>query len=139
MNHRQKQSWGQRYGAGRHFNKKLYNDFLKKNLDNYLHKHQETADILIKKILESEKERKEISGIQKLARERAKKVSLHNRNSGTAGYISTPPQREDLKAPCLLPKAILQAVPLQHRATYRLRLSSALKENLLMYMALQRK
>lgn len=54
-------------------------DFLKKHLDNYLHKHPETADILLKKILESEKERKAISGIQKLARERAKKSSLHNR------------------------------------------------------------
>jgi len=55
------------------------NDFLKKNLDNYLHKNSETAEILNRKILESEKERKAISGIQKLARERAKKVSLHNR------------------------------------------------------------
>lgn len=55
------------------------NDFLKKHLDNYLHKHPETADILYKKIIESEKERKAISGIQKLARERAKKSSLHNR------------------------------------------------------------
>lgn len=54
-------------------------DFLKKELDNYLHKHADTADVLLKKIIESEKERKAISGIQKLARERAKKVSLHNR------------------------------------------------------------
>ena len=54
-------------------------DFLKKELDNYLHKHPETADILLKKILESEKERKAISGIKKLARERAKKASLHNK------------------------------------------------------------
>lgn len=54
-------------------------DFLKKHLDNYLHKHPEIADILLKKIVESEKERKAISGIQKLARERAKKSSLHNR------------------------------------------------------------
>ncbi len=54
-------------------------DFLKKHLDNYLHKHPETADILLRKIIESEKERKAISGIQKLARERAKKSSLHNR------------------------------------------------------------
>jgi len=54
-------------------------DFLKRHLDNYLHKHPETADILLKKIIESEKERKAISGIQKLARERAKKSSLHNR------------------------------------------------------------
>ena len=54
-------------------------DFLKEDLDNYLHKNPETADILYKKILDSEKERKAISGIQKLARERAKKVSLHNK------------------------------------------------------------
>lgn len=54
-------------------------DFLKDNLDNFLHKNPETADIICKKILDSEKERKAISGIQKLARERAKKANLHNR------------------------------------------------------------
>lgn len=54
-------------------------DFLKTHLDNYLHKHPQTADILLKKILDSEKERKAISGIQKLARERSKKANLHNR------------------------------------------------------------
>ncbi|TAJ14027.1 type IIA DNA topoisomerase subunit B [Marinilabiliaceae bacterium JC017] len=54
-------------------------DFIKEKLDNFLHKNQEQADILHKKILESEKERKAISGIQKLAKERAKKVSLHNK------------------------------------------------------------
>ena len=54
-------------------------DFMKKYLDDFLHKNPSVADILLKKILESEKERKAISGIQKLARERAKKVSLHNR------------------------------------------------------------
>lgn len=54
-------------------------DVITKDLDNYLHKHAETAEILQRKIIESEKERKAISGIQKLARERAKKVSLHNR------------------------------------------------------------
>ena len=54
-------------------------DFLKKQLDNYLHKHSDVAEILQKKIVESEKERKAISGIQKLARERAKKANLHNR------------------------------------------------------------
>jgi topoisomerase-4 subunit B len=54
-------------------------DFLGKELDNYLHKHPETADILHKKIQEAEKERKAISGIQKKAREFAKKASLHNR------------------------------------------------------------
>jgi topoisomerase-4 subunit B len=54
-------------------------DFIRKHLDDYLHKNGETARILLKKIQESEKERKAISSIQKLARERAKKVSLHNR------------------------------------------------------------
>jgi len=54
-------------------------DFIKTSLDNYLHKNPETADILLKKIQESEKERKTISDIKKLSRERAKKASLHNR------------------------------------------------------------
>ena len=54
-------------------------DFLGKHLDDYLHKHPETAQILQKKIVESEKERKAISGIQKKARETAKKVSLNNK------------------------------------------------------------
>ena len=54
-------------------------DFMKEHLDNYLHKNPETADILLKKIQEAEKERKAISGIQKKAREFAKKVSLHNK------------------------------------------------------------
>ncbi len=55
------------------------NDFLKTKLDNYLHKHQDVAEILEKKIKQSEKERKELSGIRKIARERAKKSSLHNK------------------------------------------------------------
>ena len=54
-------------------------DFLKKELDNYLHKHADVAEALLHKIIQSEKERKELSGIRKLARERAKKVSLHNK------------------------------------------------------------
>ncbi|MBI3135458.1 MAG: type IIA DNA topoisomerase subunit B [Bacteroidetes bacterium] len=54
-------------------------DFLKEKLDNFLHKHPEIADTLEKKIRESERERKELSGIQKLARERAKKANLHNK------------------------------------------------------------
>ena len=54
-------------------------DFLGKHLDDYLHKHPETAQILQKKIVENEKERKAISGIQKKARETAKKVSLNNK------------------------------------------------------------
>ncbi len=55
------------------------NDFVKRKLDNFLHKNQETADKLLKKILQAEKERKELSGIRKLAKERAKKASLHNK------------------------------------------------------------
>jgi topoisomerase IV subunit B len=54
-------------------------EFLRTNLDNYLHRHPETAELLLNKIIESEKERKAISGIKKLARERAKKASLHNK------------------------------------------------------------
>ena len=54
-------------------------DFLKTKLDNFLHKNPEVAEAIYKKIIVSERERKELSGIQKLARERAKKVSLHNK------------------------------------------------------------
>ncbi|MVN90325.1 DNA topoisomerase IV subunit B [Mucilaginibacter aquatilis] len=55
------------------------NDFLTTQLDNYLHKNPATADALLKRILQSERERKDIAGIKKLANERAKKASLHNR------------------------------------------------------------
>ncbi len=55
------------------------NDFLKTNLDNFLHKTPDTADKLLKKIQLSEKERKDMAGIRKLAKESAKKVSLHNK------------------------------------------------------------
>jgi len=58
---------------------KFINDFLKKELDNYLHKNGETSDALLKKIADSEKERKAIAGVTKLARERAKKANLHNK------------------------------------------------------------
>lgn len=55
------------------------NDFIKNKLDNFLHKNPEVADMLLRKILQAERERKELSGIRKLAKERAKKASLHNR------------------------------------------------------------
>ena len=55
------------------------NDFIKKNLDNYLHKNPEIADSIQSKIVQAERERKELSGIRKLARERAKKANLHNK------------------------------------------------------------
>lgn len=54
-------------------------DFIKEQLDNYLHRHPEMSEIMLKKILDSERERKAISGIQKLARERSKKANLHNK------------------------------------------------------------
>tara|TARA_A100001011_G_scaffold367084_1_gene420210 strand:- start:395 stop:2164 length:1770 start_codon:yes stop_codon:yes gene_type:complete len=54
-------------------------DFISKNLDNFLHKNSKVAEAIQKKIIQAEKERKELSGIRKLARERAKKSSLHNK------------------------------------------------------------
>lgn len=54
-------------------------NFLQKELDNFLHKNQETAEVLLKRIMESERERKAISGIKKLAKQRAKKANLHNK------------------------------------------------------------
>jgi topoisomerase-4 subunit B len=55
------------------------NDFVKTKLDNYLHKNPPTADALLRKILQAERERKELSGIRKLATDRAKKANLHNK------------------------------------------------------------
>lgn len=55
------------------------NDFVSTKLDNYLHKNPDAAEALLKKILQAERERKELSGIRKLARDRAKKASLHNK------------------------------------------------------------
>ena len=55
------------------------NDFLKTQLDNYLHKNQDTSEKIQRKILQAERERKELSGIRKLAKDRAKKASLHNK------------------------------------------------------------
>jgi len=59
--------------------KNYIGDFLKNSFDNYLHKNKNVADLLLSKILTSEKERKAMSGIKKLARERAKKANLHNK------------------------------------------------------------
>ena len=58
---------------------KFVGDFVKKELDNYLHKDLDTAEIILRKVQESERERKAMAGVTKLARERAKKVNLHNR------------------------------------------------------------
>ena len=55
------------------------NDFIKTNLDNYLHKNPNVTEQLLSKIMQAERERKDLSGIRKLARERAKKANLHNK------------------------------------------------------------
>ena len=55
------------------------NDFLKTQLDNFLHKNPDTAEKIQRKILQAERERKELSGIRKLAKDRAKKANLHNK------------------------------------------------------------
>ncbi len=55
------------------------NDFVKEKLDNFLHRNQEIADALLKRIQQSERERKDLSGIRKLANERAKSANLHNK------------------------------------------------------------
>ncbi len=58
---------------------KYVGDFVKQEVDNYLHKHADVAEVMLQKITDSEKERKAIAGVTKLARERAKKANLHNR------------------------------------------------------------
>ena len=58
---------------------KYIGDFIKNEVDNYMHKNQDVAEIMLQKIQSSEKERKEMAGVTKLARERAKKANLHNR------------------------------------------------------------
>ena len=72
------------------------NEFIKKELDNYLHKHQEVSDALYKRILQSERERKDIAGIKKLANERAKKANLHNKKLRDC-RIHLDDQKNDLK------------------------------------------
>ncbi|MDX1903484.1 MAG: DNA topoisomerase IV subunit B, partial [Thermonemataceae bacterium] len=59
--------------------KAFVNDFVKKELDDFLHKNPQIAEVMLKRILQSERERKEIAGIKKLANERAKKANLHNK------------------------------------------------------------
>jgi len=66
-------------GGGLPTVRNFINDFVKRRLDNYLHRNPETAEKIQRRILQAEKERKELSGIRKIARERAKKASLHNK------------------------------------------------------------
>lgn len=65
---------------------KFINDFVKVEVDNYLHRNTETAEVLQQKINASEKERKAMAGVAKIARERAKKVSLHNKKLRDCRY-----------------------------------------------------
>ena len=74
-------------------------NFIQKELGNYLHKNPQTADVLLHRIQESERERKAISGIQKLAKQRAKKVSLHNKKLRDCRlHYNTPHENKDNSA-----------------------------------------
>lgn len=72
-------------------------DFIGRELDNYLHKHPQVAEVLQQRILQNERERKELSGIRKLARERAKKASLHNRKLRDCRVHLSDPKKDDRK------------------------------------------
>jgi len=80
---------------------KFIGDFIKKELDNYLHKTPDTADALLRKILDSERERKAIAGVTKLARERAKKASLHNRKLRDCRLHYSDSKGENLEETCI--------------------------------------
>lgn len=80
---------------------KFISDFIKKELDNYLHKHPDTSDIMLKKITESEKERKAIAGVTKLARERAKKANLHNKKLRDCRLHYSDAKGKDLDNTCI--------------------------------------
>jgi topoisomerase IV subunit B len=77
--------------------KNYINDIVKKRLDNYLHMHSDVAEALLRKILQSERERKDMASIKKLARERVKKASLHNKKLRDCRihYNENHPQRLD--------------------------------------------
>lgn len=81
---------------------KFVGDYIKKELDDYLHKHTDIAEVMLRKIAASEKERKAMAGVAKLAREKAKKTSLHNKKLRDCRihYNDTLPKsaKEDLRA-----------------------------------------
>ncbi|MDR1120106.1 MAG: type IIA DNA topoisomerase subunit B [Dysgonamonadaceae bacterium] len=80
---------------------KFIGDFIKRELDNYLHKNAETSEVMLKKILDSEKERKAIAGVTKLARERAKKANLHNKKLRDCRLHYTDTKGERLEDTCI--------------------------------------
>ena len=77
---------------------KFIGDFIKKELDDYLHKHLDIADVMLRKIASSEKERKAMAGVAKLAREKSKKVNLHNRKLRDCHIHYNDPMKKDKKA-----------------------------------------
>ncbi len=80
---------------------KFIGDFVKREVDNYLHKNSETAETLLKKIQDSEKERKAIAGVTKMARERAKKANLHNKKLRDCRFHFTDSKRDDKDETCI--------------------------------------
>ena len=87
---------------------KYVGDFIKQEVDNFLHKNADIAEVIQQKIQESEKERKAIAGVTKLARERAKKANLHNRKLRDCRIHL----KDWRKTPASLsPRETLQAVP----------------------------
>lgn len=75
--------------------KNFVTEFLKTELDNFLHKHSDTAEALLKRILQSERERKEMAGIRKLANERARKASIHNKKLRDCRFHLNEDAKED--------------------------------------------
>jgi topoisomerase-4 subunit B len=80
---------------------KFIGDFIKKELDNFLHKNLDISEAMLKKITESEKERKAIAGVTKLAKERAKKANLHNKKLRDCRLHYTDTKGEALDATCI--------------------------------------
>ena len=79
------------------------NNFLKTKLDNFLHKNPQVAELILKKILQSEKERKDIAGIKKLAKQKTKKANLHNKKLRDCKYhFNDTKTSEDLKNSTML-------------------------------------
>ncbi len=80
---------------------KFIGDFVKEQVDNYLHKNTDVADIILQKVARSEKERKEMAGVAKLARERSKKANLHNRKLRDCRIHLTDPKGDKQEDTCI--------------------------------------
>ncbi len=87
------------------------NEFVKKNLDDYLHKNQDVAQLIQNKIIDAEKERKDLSGIRKLAKERAKRANIHNKKLRDCRvHLNELKSQTDLNQQFLSLRVILQVV-----------------------------